>query len=255
MERVYRRRTGDGRSRMSETTTDADLASRRAVLAGAAGVGVAAALAACSDNSSSSGGNPGTNPGGTTGESTGGDTGASIAKKSDIPEGGGKIFPQERVVITQPTAGTFKAFDATCQHQFCLVTSVTGGTINCDCHGSKYGLADGGARVTRAPQQAILTYSRATLDSVPGPSTYRPAAGTIPDKPGVYRFRDASGRVIYVGKAKSLRQRLNSYFADHLSLHARTQQMVTSASGVDWVMVGTEVEALQLEYAWISVPT
>jgi len=87
---------------------------------------------------------------------------------------------------------------------------------------------------------------------VPDPSTYRPAAGTIPDKPGVYRFRDASGRVIYVGKAKSLRQRLNSYFADHLSLHARTQQMVTSASGVDWVVVGTEVEALQLEYAWIK---
>ncbi|MEV6967029.1 excinuclease ABC subunit UvrC [Hamadaea sp. NPDC051192] len=84
------------------------------------------------------------------------------------------------------------------------------------------------------------------------PSTYRPATGTIPESPGVYRFRDPSGRVIYVGKAKSLRQRLNSYFADLWSLHPRTQQMVTTASSVDWVTVGTEVEALQLEYAWIK---
>ena len=84
------------------------------------------------------------------------------------------------------------------------------------------------------------------------PSTYRPAPGAIPDSPGVYRFRDPSGRVIYVGKAKSLRSRLNSYFADLWSLHPRTQQMVTSASAVDWVTVGTEVEALQLEYSWIK---
>jgi excinuclease ABC subunit C len=87
---------------------------------------------------------------------------------------------------------------------------------------------------------------------VPDPSTYRPATGTIPEKPGVYRFRDPSGRVIYVGKAKSLRQRLNSYFADTWSMHARTQQMVTTAGSVDWVTVTTEVEALQLEYAWIK---
>jgi excinuclease ABC subunit C len=84
------------------------------------------------------------------------------------------------------------------------------------------------------------------------PSTYRPATGTIPESPGVYRFRDPGGRVIYVGKAKSLRQRLSSYFADLWSLHPRTQQMVTTASSVDWVTVGTEVEALQLEYAWIK---
>jgi excinuclease ABC subunit C len=87
---------------------------------------------------------------------------------------------------------------------------------------------------------------------VPDPSTYRPATGSIPDKPGVYRFRDPSGRVIYVGKAKSLRQRLNSYFADTWTLHPRTQQMVTTAGSVDWVTVRTEVEALQLEYAWIK---
>jgi len=84
------------------------------------------------------------------------------------------------------------------------------------------------------------------------PYTYRPAPGTIPDEPGVYRFRDEHGRVIYVGKAKSLRSRLNSYFADQWSLHPRTQQMVTTAASVEWTVVSTEVEALQLEYNWIK---
>jgi excinuclease ABC subunit C len=91
-----------------------------------------------------------------------------------------------------------------------------------------------------------------TLADVPDPALYRPAPGTIPDSPGVYRFRDPGGRVIYVGKAKSLRQRLNSYFADVGGLHPRTAQMVTSAAGVEWTVVSTEVEALQLEYNWIK---
>jgi excinuclease ABC subunit C len=68
----------------------------------------------------------------------------------------------------------------------------------------------------------------------------------------VYRFRDERGRVIYVGKAKSLRQRLNQYFADFTQLHPRTQAMLTTAAGVDWTVVKTEVEALQLEYSWIK---
>ncbi|SFT97254.1 Excinuclease ABC subunit C [Actinopolyspora lacussalsi subsp. righensis] len=84
------------------------------------------------------------------------------------------------------------------------------------------------------------------------PSTYRPAPGTIPDSPGVYRFHDGDGRVIYVGKAKSLRSRLSSYFADLSALHPRTRQMVTTATGVHWTVVNTEVEALQLEYSWIK---
>ena len=84
------------------------------------------------------------------------------------------------------------------------------------------------------------------------PSTYRPAAGTIPEAPGVYRFSDQRGRVIYVGKAKSLRSRLNSYFADLSNLHPRTRQMVTTAAHVEWTVVTTEVEALQLEYNWIK---
>ncbi|MFF0279112.1 excinuclease ABC subunit UvrC [Rhodococcus aetherivorans] len=87
---------------------------------------------------------------------------------------------------------------------------------------------------------------------MPDPSTYRPAPGTVPVEPGVYKFRDPHGRVVYVGKAKSLRSRLNSYFADVASLHPRTRQMVTTAGSVEWTVVGTEVEALQLEYNWIK---
>ncbi|HET7245369.1 MAG TPA: excinuclease ABC subunit UvrC [Streptosporangiaceae bacterium] len=84
------------------------------------------------------------------------------------------------------------------------------------------------------------------------PHGYRPAPGSIPESPGVYRFRDRHGRVIYVGKAKNLRSRLNSYFADFASLHPRTQAMLSTAAGVDWTVVGTEVESLQLEYSWIK---
>ena len=99
-----------------------------------------------------------------------------------------------------------------------------------------------------APVPSRLT----SLELVPDPSTYRPAPGTIPIEPGVYRFRDEHGRVIYVGKAKSLRQRLNSYFSDVALLHPRTRQMVTTAASVEWTVVATEVEALQLEYNWIK---
>lgn len=74
----------------------------------------------------------------------------------------------------------------------------------------------------------------------------------MPDEPGVYRFSDPTGRVLYVGKAKSLRSRLNSYFADVALLHPRTQAMVTSAAKVEWTVVRNEVEALQLEYSWIK---
>jgi excinuclease ABC subunit C len=84
------------------------------------------------------------------------------------------------------------------------------------------------------------------------PSSYRPRPGEIPDSPGVYRFRDEHRRVIYVGKAKSLRQRLANYFQDLANLHPRTRTMVTTAASVEWTVVSTEVEALQLEYTWIK---
>src|SRR5580692_4322406 len=90
------------------------------------------------------------------------------------------------------------------------------------------------------------------LGVVADPHRYRPAPGEIPEEPGVYRFRDERRRVVYVGKAKSLRQRLNQYFADFTALHPRTQMMLTTAASVEWTVVNTEVEALQLEYSWIK---
>ncbi|MFC7494020.1 MULTISPECIES: excinuclease ABC subunit UvrC [unclassified Nocardioides] len=88
--------------------------------------------------------------------------------------------------------------------------------------------------------------------SLRGPLSYRPAPGSIPTQPGVYRFRDPRGRVVYVGKAKNLRARLSSYFQDVGNLHPRTATMVTTAASVEWTVVKTEVEALQLEYSWIK---
>jgi len=80
----------------------------------------------------------------------------------------------------------------------------------------------------------------------------RPAAGTIPDTPGSYQFKDADGRVIYVGKAKSLRQRLSNYFQNPRNLPPRTAQMVATAASVEWIQVHNEVEALLLEYSLIK---
>lgn len=82
--------------------------------------------------------------------------------------------------------------------------------------------------------------------------SYRPKAGEIPTQPGVYRFRDPQGRILYVGKAKNLRARLSNYFAPLPSLHERTRRMVTSAASVEWTVVASEFEALQLEFTWIK---
>lgn len=81
---------------------------------------------------------------------------------------------------------------------------------------------------------------------------YRPKKGEIPTSPGVYRFRDADRRVLYVGKAKNLRARLSNYFAPLRTLHERTRRMVTTAASVEWTVVANEVEALQLEFTWIN---
>ncbi|MDQ8706540.1 Rieske (2Fe-2S) protein [Streptomyces sp. LHD-70] len=128
---------------------------RRTVVAAVGVAGLAAAVTACggSDDSGSEGGTGGTDTGtpteGAPDSPTGGATeetgggGAPLAKTSDIPEGGGKIFKEQKVVVTQPAAGEFKAFSATCTHQGCVVGSVSGGTINCPCHGSKFAVADG----------------------------------------------------------------------------------------------------------------
>ena len=80
----------------------------------------------------------------------------------------------------------------------------------------------------------------------------RPESGSVPDQPGSYQFKDAGGRIIYVGKAKSLRNRLNSYFQDARNLHPRTIQMLETAASVEWIEVATEVDALMLEYSLIQ---
>ncbi len=84
------------------------------------------------------------------------------------------------------------------------------------------------------------------------PADYKPSPGAIPTQPGVYRFRDPHGRVVYVGKAKNLRQRLQNYFQPLDALHPRTRLMVTTAASVEWTVVRNEVEALILEHTWIK---
>ena len=81
---------------------------------------------------------------------------------------------------------------------------------------------------------------------------FRPKASDIPAQPGVYKWRDADGRVIYVGKAKNLRSRLSNYFQPLENLHPRTQSMVLTARSLEWTVVGTELESLTLEYTWIK---
>ena len=132
--------------------------SRRALLIGA-GVTCAAALAGCTTYDANSGGLTGPPPatGGGAATSGGGAAPAAsggaaadgapaasaLASTSDIPPGGGKIIDGKNIVITQPQAGSFKAFTAVCTHQGCTVSSVSGGTINCPCHGSKFSVKDG----------------------------------------------------------------------------------------------------------------
>jgi Rieske Fe-S protein len=127
------------------------------MLAGAVGIAAAAGLAACGDSGTpadSGGGNTAGGGGPASGDAStgGGNASGALAQKSDIPVGGGKVFGSKDTVVTQPTAGTFKAFNATCTHQGCTVASVDGGTINCPCHGSKYSITDGSVKNGPAPK-------------------------------------------------------------------------------------------------------
>jgi Rieske Fe-S protein len=123
------------------------LPSRRALLAGA-GVACAAMLAGCTTHDASNGGTTpatsgtATSAGGSTATSSAPAAGA-LAATSQVPDGGGKIIDGKNIVITQPQSGSFKAFTAICTHQGCIVSSVSGGTINCPCHGSKFSIKDG----------------------------------------------------------------------------------------------------------------
>jgi Rieske Fe-S protein len=148
---------------------------RRAVVAAAGGAGLAAVLTACGSDSGSDSGSASDAPAsdapasdapasdtpgsdgasspadGSSGGSGGGDV---LAKTSDIPVGGGKVFADQKVVVTQPTAGQFKGFSAVCTHQGCTVIDVSDGTINCPCHGSKFKVEDGS--VAHGPATAPL---------------------------------------------------------------------------------------------------
>ena len=133
------------------TGPDAPTSSRRAVLAGA-GAACVAALSGCTAYNVNNGGLAGAPPGQNSPAASGGSPGAGagngaapevLASTSDVPVGGGKILTDKKVVITQPHAGTFDAFTAVCTHQGCIVTTVSGGTINCPCHGSKYSIVNG----------------------------------------------------------------------------------------------------------------
>ncbi|WP_031518628.1 Rieske (2Fe-2S) protein [Streptomyces sp. NRRL F-5123] len=152
---------------------------RRAVVAAAGGTGLAAVLAACgsdsgsgsasdapasdapsSDSGSSAASSPadsGSAGSGSSGGSGGG--GDVLAKTSDIPVGGGKVFADQKVVVTQPAAGQFKGFSAVCTHLGCTVIDVSDGTINCPCHGSKFKVEDGsvahGPATSPLPSKAV----------------------------------------------------------------------------------------------------
>jgi Rieske Fe-S protein len=128
---------------MTELT---DQTTRRAVLGGVAAVGAGAVLAACGSDEptgSNGGGDATSGDGG-----SGGDAAASgeIGTTADVPVGGGTVFQKEKVVVTQPSEGDFKAFSAVCQHQGCTVGSVNGDIIQCNCHGSQYSAADGSVK-------------------------------------------------------------------------------------------------------------
>ncbi|MET8166310.1 Rieske (2Fe-2S) protein [Streptomyces sp. NPDC005329] len=125
---------------------------RRTVVAAAGAAGLSVALTACGgsdDDSSSSSAAAGTSEAASTGGTGGGDNaaaGAALTTTADIPEGGGKVFDSEKVVVTQPTAGTYKAFSAVCTHQGCAVKSISDGVINCPCHNSNFSITDGSVK-------------------------------------------------------------------------------------------------------------
>lgn len=152
---------------MSDDLRSGSELTRRVVVAGSGILAVSAALAACS-GSGSQGAAPASQapsaPAPASSEqppSAAAPNGERLASTNDIPVGGGKVFSGDKVVVTQPTAGTFKAFSAICTHQGCTVNKVADGTIDCPCHGSKYAVADGS--VVHGPAQRSLAPRQVTV--------------------------------------------------------------------------------------------
>jgi Rieske Fe-S protein len=151
----------------SESIPPASAPARRTVVAAVGAAGLAVALTACGSDDGSSGSSD-TQAGA---NASGGDSGASassgsgggeaLAKTSDIPEGGGKIFKDKAVVVTQPASGTFKAFSTKCPHQGCAVSSISSGAIHCPCHGSQFSVEDGS--VKKGPATTGLTAQNVTV--------------------------------------------------------------------------------------------
>ncbi|TKA09134.1 Rieske (2Fe-2S) protein [Actinacidiphila oryziradicis] len=140
---------------MAETSGISGIPTRRNVVAGVGAAGLAAALAACGSSDNSSAGtvqNAATPATGSASTAAGSGSGTELAKASAIPSGGGTVFKDQKVVVTQPTAGTYKAFTAVCTHSGCVVADVSGGTINCGCHGSKFSIEDGSVKNGPATQ-------------------------------------------------------------------------------------------------------
>jgi Rieske Fe-S protein len=156
------------------------LTSRRAVLAGLGTAAAATTLAACAggssnDSSSTSSdtaapGQAAPSPSGSASGSAPAGGGTSLGSTADIPVGGGKIFQEQQVVVTQPTQGDLKCFTAVCTHMGCIVHDVTGDAINCACHGSKYNIANGDviqgpAQRPLAPEKITVSGNSITLNS------------------------------------------------------------------------------------------
>ncbi|MEV4949421.1 Rieske (2Fe-2S) protein [Streptomyces sp. NPDC053755] len=137
-----------------------DVTPRRTVLL--AGAGSVAALATGCGSDGDEGGTATASPtASATDTAPSAPAGDALARTSDIPVGGGTVFKERKVVVTQPAAGEFKAFSAICTHQSCLVNKVEGGTIDCPCHGSKFRIADGS--VARGPATRPLPAERITV--------------------------------------------------------------------------------------------
>lgn len=133
---------------------------RRTVLLATGATGAVALVAACGGGGGDNGSTSTVSP--TDKETTGAPAGQELASTDEIPVGGGKIFKDEEVVVTQPEQGRFKAFSAICTHQRCLVTTVSDGTINCPCHGSKFRIADGA--VAHGPATRALPAEQITVE-------------------------------------------------------------------------------------------
>ncbi|WP_328559298.1 Rieske (2Fe-2S) protein [Streptomyces coelicoflavus] len=148
---------------------------RRTVVAAAGAAGLTAVLTACSGSDDDASADAGTAPSdaasrgaGSSGSGGGENAGAgpALAATADIPEGGGKVFPDQKVVVTQPAAGEFKAFSATCTHQGCAVKSVADGVINCPCHNSNFSITDGSVQGGPAPKPLPAVQITVSGDSI-----------------------------------------------------------------------------------------